>query len=510
MKKNVSILIILTGITSIFGFAKSMTLAYFYGASPLADAYIIGTTVPALFFAFFGHAVKSGFIPIFSGITEKKGEKTAIDFTNNIISILSFALIIAYFIILIFASNIVHILAPGLEDNVRQIAIDLTRITSFSMLLLGLTSIFKAYLNYKNNYSIPAISIIPMDIIILISIILSAKYGVMFLAYGYLFGALSQTLTLIPYMMKSGFSYRVRFKLDEENTKAFFILILPILFSVAVNDINKIVDKSLASLVAIGGVSALSYSSKLIGFIQSTLILSISTVIFPTISKFVSTNNILSLKKSMTDSIKLVLLLIVPTILGVVFFADDIITLLYGRGEFGYHSIKLTSDALVFYSIGIPGFGMSSIYTRYFYAIKNSKIPMLSAIYLSIINVTLNYIFYFFTDLGIAGLALSTSIASILSSMWLLVNVRKRIGILFGKREILFSIKILLSSVIMIATAKTFSNIINSYTNIDANVNIISSILLAIIIYYLCLLILKVKESTELYNSIVKKFKKNK
>jgi len=508
MKKNASILMILTGIISIFGFAKSMTLAYFYGASPIADAYIIGTTVPALLFAFFGHAVKSGFIPIFGGINEEKGQKPAIDFTNNIISLLTVALLIAYLFILVFASPIVGVLAPGLDEDIRKIAIDFTRIISLSMLLLGLTSVFTAYLNYKNNYSIPAISIIPMDIIILISIYLSAKYNVMFLAYGYLLGSLSQTLTLIPYLLKSGYSYMVRFELKEENTKAFFILILPIIFSVAVNDINKIVDKSLASLVAVGGVSALSYSGKLTGFIQSTVIISISTVLFPALSKFASSNNLISLKKSMKESIKLITLLIVPAIFGIIFFAEDIITLLFGRGEFDQHSIKLTSDALVFYSIGMIGFGMNSIFSRYFFAMKNSKVPMLSAIYNSIINVTLNFAFYYFTDLGVAGLALSTSIASILSSIWLSINVRRIIGSILDSRELLYIFKILFSSGVMIATSKTLSNLISIYTEIGSNFTIIISIIFAIIIYSLCLIILKVKKTTQLFNSLVKKIRR--
>src|SRR5690625_4599932 len=152
MKKNASILMILTGIISIFGFAKSMTLAYFYGASPIADAYIIGTTVPALLFAFFGHAVKSGFIPIFGGINEEKGQKPAIDFTNNIISLLTVALLIAYLFILVFASPIVGVLAPGLDEDIRKIAIDLIRIICLLILFLDLRQFFTSFLIFRTIY----------------------------------------------------------------------------------------------------------------------------------------------------------------------------------------------------------------------------------------------------------------------------------------------------------------------------------------------------------------------
>lgn len=497
MKKNAILLIIITGATSLFGFAKSMTLAYFYGASIFADAYIIATTIPALFFSFFGHAVKSGVIPIYNDVEEKKGHEKAHFFLNNVLGFLTISLTLFAFLIAIFSSHLVSILGPGLNEAAADLATSITRVTAFAIILQGATTVFKTYLNINSNFIIPAMSIIPLDIVILISIVLSVKYGVMFLAYGYLAGALVQTIMLIVPLIKSEYSYRLILKFNDQSLKNFFALIVPILFSVAVNDVNKMVDKALASLVAVGGVSALNYSSRLVSFVQSTIIVSISTVAFPAFAKYCASNNIYKLKKSIIDNIKLVMLLIVPAIFGIVFYSSEIIELLYGRGTFDEYAISLTRTALIYYSIGILGFGLNSIYTRYFYATKMSKIPMTGAILSSLTNVSLNFGFYYFTNLGIGGLALSTSIAEIVNSIFLGVMTHKKIGKIIHLKDYIYFLKILSASSIMILVSKLCQATIQGYLALNTNLITLLSIIISIIIYFVILTLLKVSEVSE-------------
>lgn len=509
MKKNVILLIIITGMTSIFGFAKSMSLAYFYGASTTADAYVIATTIPNLFFAFFGHAVKSGVIPIYNDLNEKQSQDKAYLFLNNVLGLITISLIALSISIALYSSHLVELIAPGLSGDTLLLAIRLTRVTAFSIILQGITSIFKSYLNIKNNFSTPALSILPLDIVILISIILSARYNVMFLAYGYLIGAVVQTIVLLFPLKKDNYSYQLIIDLNNQDIKKFFSLIIPILFSVVINDLNKIVDKALASQVAIGGVSALSYSSRLITFVQTTIIISVSTVAFPVFSKYFAANNLLKLKNSIVANIRLIILLIFPAILGIVFYSDEIIELLYGRGAFDDYSRNLTKVALIYYSLGMLGFGLNSIFTRYFYATQKSKIPMIGAVLSGVVNIILNFSFYNFTNLGIGGLTLSTSIATTVNSIWLGVMTRKILGKVVNKEDYLFFLKILIGSIVMIVLSKLFQQTI-IYIVPNTNLTSVLSIGTSIFIYFITLMALKVNEVSDLIAQVLVKLGINK
>src|SRR5690625_52926 len=123
MKKQAFLIMLIMGRVSVIGLAKSMEVAFVFGASPLADAYIIGTTVPLLLFSFFDHAVKSGYIPIYSEIYENKGKNESQFFTNNLISLLTIFLLFLYFIIFLFAEYIILLVAPGLEIEIKELAI---------------------------------------------------------------------------------------------------------------------------------------------------------------------------------------------------------------------------------------------------------------------------------------------------------------------------------------------------------------------------------------------------
>ncbi len=510
MKKKALILIIITIMTSIFGFAKSIALAYYYGASSIADVYVIATTIPTLFFAFFGIAVKSGVIPIYNQIVINDDVDDAHYFLNNLISLLTILLIFCALFIFLFSNQLVEILAPGLSDNSIIMASSITRITAFSIILQGVTAILQTYLNIKNKFTIAALSIMPLNIIILLSIILSAEYGFIYLAYGFLVGTLAQTLMLVFVVIKNKYSFKLTFKPNDLNIKKFLILIAPILLSVIVNDINIMIDKALASQVVIGGVSALNYSQRLVTFIQSTIIISISTIAFPQFSKYYSEKNMSRLKGSIIDNLKLVLLIIFPIVMGVVFYSSEIVELIYGRGAFDESARKFTSIALIYYSIGIIGFGLNSIFTRYFYAIQKSTIPMIGALMSATVNLTLNLVFYNYTNMGIGGIALSTSIATLINSIWLGTILRKELGKIVNNYDLVYFIKIIISSILMIFVTKCVQNNMLMYIEVNKNLLTILVVVLAAILYFMTLLFVNVKEVMTVTKQFIKIFYKRK
>src|SRR5690554_567771 len=185
MKKSLVFVLIFTFIARIIGYAKEFVLAYYYGTNYVVDAYIVATTIPIVVFELFSEAIRVGFIPKYVDLNENKGENKAIKFMNGLINLITLLTIISVIIIIIFAKPIVLIFASGFSGEVLEKAILFTRISTLGILFSGFSSIFKAFLNTKNDFNTPLISIIPLNIIIILSIIISSIFSPVIMPIGY-------------------------------------------------------------------------------------------------------------------------------------------------------------------------------------------------------------------------------------------------------------------------------------------------------------------------------------
>jgi putative peptidoglycan lipid II flippase len=504
MKKTALLLIFITLLTKIFGFSREIVLAYYYGTSSISDAYLISLTIPGTIFAFIAIGISTGYIPIYSQLTQKSNSREAYKFTNILISVL---LIFCTILVLagnIFAVYLVKLFASGFEGETLKIAVTFTRIGLVGIYFTLLYNIFSAYLQVNNNYLIPALSGFPINIITTFSIIISFYSNIYFLAIGGLIAVASQFIFILPSVIKTGYKFRFSLAIKDENFKKIIYLSLPVILGVSVNQINILIDRTLASQIAVGGISALNYAHRLNFFVQGIFAMSIGTLIFPIISKMASENNYEGFKKNLSKSIGAINLLIIPTMIGSIIFADLIISLLFGRGAFDEQAAKMTTDALVFYSIGMVGFGLREILSRAFYSMQDTKTPMINAAIGMLLNILLNYILS--PLLGIGGLALATSIAAIFTTGLLFVSLRKKIGS-YGIKQILISfIKILGASLLMGMVSKSIFvygvSILNQY------VSFFIAVVMGIILYFVLVYFLKIEDADEIFAMIKKKLNK--
>jgi putative peptidoglycan lipid II flippase len=225
------------------------------------------------------------------------------------------------------------------------------------------------------------------------------------------------------------------------------LIALPIIMGTSVNEINVLVNRTLASGLAVGGISALNYANRLNGFVQGLFVASISTVMYPMISKMAAENNLKGLKGYVSEAISMINLLVIPATIGAMIFSKEIVALLFGRGAFTAEAIDMTANALFYYSLGMIAFGLRDILSRAFYALQDTKTPMINATIGVAINIILNIVLSRF--LGIGGLAFATSIAGVVSAILMFVTLRKKLGP-FGLKEIIRSfLKISIASVLM-------------------------------------------------------------
>lgn len=501
MKKTALLLMIITIFSKIFGFGREITLSYFYGASNISDAFLISHTIPSVIFSFIGTGISTGYIPLYNKIEQKHGEKEGNKYTNNLVNIL---LIMCTGIILfglLFTDHIVKIFASGFEGGTLELAVRFTKISIFGIYFTGLINIFGGFLRIKGNYIIPALIGFPLNLFTICSIILSSKTNVFVLAVGSIIATASQFALLVPFIRKKGYIYSFLLDTKDEYIKKMVYIALPIIIGVSVDQINVLVDRTLASGIAIGGISALNYANKLTGFVQGLFVTSIATVMYPMISKMAAQNNLDGLKKSVSEAINLINLFVIPATIGAMIFAESVVSLLFGRGAFDSEAISMTSNALFFYSIGMIGYGLREILSRAFYSMQDTKTPMINATIAVGMNIVLNIVLSRF--LGLGGLALATSISAIFCTGLLFVSLRKKIGP-FGIKSITISfMKILVSSLLMGGVSYIVYDLLLSY--ISSNLSLILSIVIGALIYFITIYFMKVEEVNSLVCAAKKK-----
>lgn len=427
-------------------------MSYFYGASDVSDAYLISITIPAVIFAFVGAALSTSYIPIFTRVERERGEEEAFRFSNNLVN---FILLFAFIVVVIgltFTVPIVKLFASGFSGETLRLAVFFTRLSIAAVFFTGVTYIFKSFLQIRNDFIPPALIGFPYNIIVIASITLSAWTKNIFLPLGLVLAAASQLFFLLPFAYKKGYRYCLTLDKSDPNIRKMVLLALPVVFGVSVSQINVLVDRTLASRIVVGGISALNYASRLNGFNQGIFVMSVATVMFPAISRMASANNIAGLKGMLTKTMNLVGLVVVPFTVGTMVFSVPVIKFLFGRGAFDLKALELTSSALFFYAVGMTAVAYREILSRAFYAMHDTKTPMVNGAIAVAANIILNIILSRF--LGIGGLALATSISAILAVALLFISLRKKIGP-FGIRNIAVTLsKTALASAVMGLLAK--------------------------------------------------------
>lgn len=505
MKKAGVTIMAITMLAMGITYFKDVVLSYFFGTTSTSDAFITAITIPTLIFSFFGSTISAGYIPIYNSILKEEDETKAKKFSTNLMSMLMILFSIIWILIIIFAKQVVFVLASGFTGETLDKTIYFTRVVSGVLLLSVPGAVMCAYLHLKGTFWAVAFRAIPFNLVIIIFIFIASKYSYNWLVYGFVIASIIQLLVLVPSAINKKFPFSFKIDLKDDNVKRFILMVAPIFFAIAVNDINQIVDKTMASNLGEGAISALNYAQKFNTLVSTLLVTSITTVMFPVFSRLASQNETKELNDKVIESLNWLVILVLPATFGLMFFSEDIVRLAYGRGAFDEQSILLTAGALTFYSLGMIGFGFRQTLTRVFYALNRYKIPLYNSIVAAILNVGFNLYFFYFTDMGISGLALGASISGISSTLFLLIQLKRIQKTLDLKPFLITSIKVFIASIIMTTIGLIT---INSLSNVSQKLALLISVGISIIVYGICIILLRIKETDDIVQLITKRIKK--
>ena len=510
--KSVLIIILLTLSSKVFGFIREMLIAAKFGSGIETDIFFIAHTAITLFTAMITKSLNNTMIPVLSQVESTEGKTGKGKYTNNLLNI---TIIMSFFIVFIawaLAPLITKILATGFEGEQFKLTILMVRIGLPAIIFASIQGVFRGYLQSEHMFIESAAAQYPLNFVYIFYLLfLTNIFEIKGLMVISVFAVASQIILQIPGVRGLGYRYNFTVDFKDKYIKKVFYLIPPILVSATINDINNVIDKSMASTLIDGSVSALNYANRLNGLIQGIFVAAITTVIYPMLSQEANKDSLDGLKKTTMQGINIILLITIPSTIGMIILANPIVRLAFERGAFDTTATYMTTGALVFYSLGIINASMNSLIYRTYYSLQETKTPMMNAIFASSINIVLNFVFIRF--MAHNGLALATSISTLASSMFLLYNLKKKIGSFGFSGTIKCGLKSLLASIIMGVIVYFLYGVLAKNlgsSNIQELISLIISVGTGVIIYSLLIYLFKIKEVDWVINLAKEKLSKSK
>jgi len=484
-----------TIISRLLGYLRDVLIAIFLGAGPIADVFFVAFRIPNTFRRLFSEGTfNAAFVPSYSSLLNNK--KKSQKFANNIFNLLIVGLFFLVLIIEILMPLFVFLIAPGFDGDYQkmELAITLTRITFPFLMFISLASFFSAILNSHNKFAIASAAPIILNIL-LIGVLLFGKVLddelVYYLSYAVTISGLLQFIFLYLFVKKYfAPKFQLRIKIDSQ-VKIFFRKLLPSIFSSGVTQINILVGTIIASFQA-SAVSYLYYADRIYQINLAIAGIAIGTVILPQLSKHVQSKRKKKINLIQNKALELSLFLSIPATIALIIASEEIISSLFGYGSFDELSVKNSARALFYFAIGLPAFSLIKVFSAFFFARHNTKIPF----YISLTSVLLNIFIsiIYFKEIGFIIIPIATTISSWFNAILLFIFLRTKnlfsLNLVFINRFI----KILVSSVLM----GTFFNYVIHFFNDKfiyqesfKVIYLIGVVILALIFYLLIAILIK-------------------
>jgi putative peptidoglycan lipid II flippase len=446
-----ALLVALSSLVSRFlGIFRDRILAGEFGAGDTLDVYYAAFRIPDLVFNLLVlGALSAGFIPIFTKLLDNPLEKIKDTFTAGknksawelasvVINILGFSLIILSALGILFAPMLMKLVTPGFSPEKQSLTITLTRIMFLSPIFLGISSVFGGILQSFKRFFVYSLSPIMYNIGIIIgALYLVPIWGVKGLAWGVVFGALLHMLVQVPTVLHLGFKYVPKIDFKNKYIKKVGRMMVPRTMSLAISQINLVVITIIASTLAGGSLAVFNFANNLQSFPIGIFGISFAIAAFPTLSAIAFDKK--KLVDNFSNIFRQILFFIVPATVLLLALRAQIIRVILGTGQFDWEDTILTIHTLGFFTISLFAQASLPLLVRMFYARHNSKTPFLIGLISAFVNVILSL--YFARRLGVAGLALAFSIASILNFVLLWLWLRIEIGNLDEVRILISAIK---------------------------------------------------------------------
>jgi putative peptidoglycan lipid II flippase len=445
-------------LSNLVGLARQVIVLNAFGTSGEMDAFNAANRVSeTLFNLVAGGALGSAFIPTFTALLTRGERGAAWRLASAIANLILLILLIASLAAAVFAPQIVrYLLAPGFSANPSQeaLAVDLLRLMLPAAALFALSGLVMGVLNSHQVFFIPALAPAMYQVGMILGVLFfSPRLGIYGLAWGVVLGAGLHLLLQIPFLLRLHGVYTPTLGRGDPQVSEVGRLMLPRLLGVAFVQLNFWVNIWLASRLPEGSVTGVTVAFALMLMPQAAIAQSIAIAALPTLAAQFTQGRLVDLRATLAASLRGVLLLAIPATLGLILLRVPLVTLLYQRGEFTQRSTMLVVWALLWYAAGLVGHSVVEVLARAFYAMHDTKTPVLVGVVAMSLNIAFSVAFStLFIRLGWAphgGLALANSLATALEMVGLLLIMRRRLDGLQGRSLVLAAGQGMLAAALM-------------------------------------------------------------
>ncbi|EGC82749.1 murein biosynthesis integral membrane protein MurJ [Anaerococcus prevotii] len=508
MGQTTLMLMFITIISKIFGFLREAVMASYIGASDLKSIYTTANTLPVVIANFVAVGIISGFIPIYNKAKNEEGEEAAEEFTSNVFNILMVFALVAVVIGMIFARPFSKLLSPDLDGAYLDLATNYTRIMMFAVFAYLYSAVFRGYLNLKGNFFDPAITGIIMNIVIIAFTILTGiTDNPYYLIIGALLGNTLQYILFPRATRKLGYKHRRVLDFKNKYVRNLILISIPIIISSAAGEISIIVDNSMASaFFGKAAISKLFYSKTMLTMITGVITISVTTALFPKIAELGQLGKIEQMKERISSSVVSTMLLIIPASIGMAVLSEPIIGVVFERNAFTRNDTIIVAALLTAYAPNNIFQSIVDVVDRGFYAVGDSKTPVIVVLIQQFLNVIFNLIMIKF--FGIEGLAYATVLSTAVGTVLMLFQFRKKFGSFNFKSSLISLVKISLATVVM-ALVAYFTN--KALAGVAPRVvALFVAIILAMLVYGFLILLARIPEVMDMVNRLYHKHKRRK
>lgn len=432
-------------LSNLVGLIRGRLIANVFGTEGLIDAYYLAERLPnILFMLVAGGALGSAFIPTFTGLLERGDRKGAWKLASAILNLVFILLFIISILAIIFADPIVNLITHSeFPVELLPLMVDLLRILLITTTIFGVSGLLMGIHNAYQSFVYPALAPTLYWLGLIFGVVvLAPTMGVYGLAWGTVLGAFLHLIIQIPALLKlPDFQYRLILGLKIPAVREVGRLMAPRILGVSVVQINSLVNVYMASGMVEGSIAAIVFAFQVMTMPQVVIAQAISIAALPTFSAQIARGKPEEMRASLASVLRSMLYLSLPATLGLVLLRQPIIAMLFKTGEFDARSVELTAWALLWYSVGLVSHSLVEILSRAFYAMHDTKTPVL----IGTINMSLNIVFSlifpgWFASIGwlaLGGLALANTAATSLEAVALVIIMRKRLKGLEGRSAIL-------------------------------------------------------------------------
>lgn len=468
------------------GLIKQAVLAAYCGASAETDAFFVATGTMVNISTIVFSAISVSLLTIHTNTLISEGRKEANKLINAVLRVflpIAFLFSIVFFLA---ATYVAKILAPTYQGDEIRILANYIRAMSPVFVLWCYYLTINVILETDKQFVYGKGQGLFQNLFLIIgACFLYPQYGMPVLVYAFLFSGFAECI-LVTCAAKGKFHF-VRNASCSDEIKRLVAVFLPLLLGNAIYEVNSIVDGQIATSLEAGRASVLSYGATINDMVVGVLITSVSTVLFSNFSTWIAKGEIENVERSLQKSIEYLTLLLLPVMVMCFFAGDQIITLFYGRGSFGEQEIKLTYGVVIGYAAGFVFQAARANLIKVYYAFQDSRKPMMNGLLAICLNIVLSICLS--KIIGIAGVALATSISMFFVTCLLLVGVKRylpKFGIKHCGKEICKGL-----------TGAAISSALVIVIKINVHTNMLLAIFIegiaVVIVYISCLIILRAK-----------------